>query len=450
MDEAQFTSTERGTVRRTLEGYKAFYPSPLPRQIDYAPSTVLKLNDAVSAISRLAGASRLLPDPEILIGPYIRLEAVLSSRIEGTVTTVQDLLRLEVAPPEREVQEDAREVLNYVRALREEMALLPQLPLSLRLIREVHRVLMTGVRGGHFTPGEFRATQNWIGPPGCTLPGSTYVPPPPDEVLAMMGDLETFLHDRELPDLVALAMAHYQFEAIHPFNDGNGRVGRLLVPLVLAERGVLSWPMLYLSIYFERHRRTYYDLLLRVSTEGDFTPWLDFFLDGVRKQARDAEDRAVRLTDLQAQLRNMLLRTGASVTAIRLAERLLEYPYVSASQVQGMLGVTNPTAQKAIRALEDRDILIELSGQQRYRFWYAPKVFELVYFVENDADVSDTGGAIAPEVTSTGVLTLRCQDCGVVGRHLTMNEARSIEEEHNRERHGGQLRTVLTGDVVSQ
>jgi Fic family protein len=379
MDRTAFTSSSRTVVRKTLEGYDAFFPEPLPRTLEYAESTVIALDRAVAAVHRLAGASRLIPNPEILLGPYVRLEAVLSSRIEGTQATVNDLLRYEAAERRDPSQGDVEEVLNYRRALDHGIARLAQLPLSLRLIREMHGILLEDVRGQHQTPGEFRRSPNWIGPPGCTLSTATFVPPPPDEVGPLLSDLEQFLHDDHLPALIALAMAHYQFEAIHPFLDGNGRIGRLLVPLVLAQRGILQWPLLYLSIYFEQHRSRYYDLLLHVSQAGDFTPWFDFFLEGVARQAGDAEERAVRLVDLQKELRETLLESRAPLNALRLAELLLAQPYVTASWVERTLGVTNPTAQKAIRTLEGQGILIEVTGQPRYRLYYAPRLFDAVY-----------------------------------------------------------------------
>lgn len=376
MDRASFADSTRGIVRRTLDGYDAFYLQPLPRGLDYSALTIKRIEEAVASVHRLAGASRLIPDPAVLLGPYVRLEAVLSSRIEGTEATVHDLLKFEA---DDEPRGDVREVWNYHRALDHGMHRLNDLPLSLRLIREMHAILLEGVRGQHQTPGEFRRSQNWIGAPGCTLTTATYVPPPHDEIGPLLADFERFLHEDELPTLVTLAMAHYQFEAIHPFLDGNGRIGRLLVPLVCAARGILRWPMLYVSAYFEEHRSAYYDHLLNVSRTGDFGPWLDFFLTAIAVQARDAEERAVRLVDLQRHLREELLGSRASVNAVRLAETLLNRPYVTAPMAQRLLGVTNPTAQKAIRTLEDRGILVEATGQSRYRLWHAPRILEAVY-----------------------------------------------------------------------
>ena len=367
-----------GTQRNTLDGYAAFYPNPLPTTLAYPEPTVNLLADATAAVNRLAGVSRLLPSADILIGPYVRLEAVLSSRIEGTQATIGELLLLEaggdIAQPA-----DVQEVLNYVNALNAAQARLADLPLSSRLIREAHTTLMEGVRGEHATPGEFRTSQNWIGPPGATLADATFVPPPPDQVPTALADLERFLHDRSLPNLVAVALAHYQFETIHPFLDGNGRIGRLLIPLMLVDRGVLRLPILYLSAYFERNRDEYYSRLNEARYGVDPFGWLDFFLKGVVTYARDAEERTVRLVDLQRRLRLELIEGGATLTAIRLGERLLDRPYVNATMVTRMLDVTFPTAQAAILMLETLGHLREITGRARGRVYVASSIMDAVY-----------------------------------------------------------------------
>lgn len=380
MDLDAFTSDRLGAVRMTVDGYHAFFPAPLPRELDYDATTVRKLTEATAALHRLAGVSRLLPSPEILMGPYVRLEAVLSSRIEGTQTSVGQLLLFEAddheqAPPEG----DLLEVVNYTRALDHALSALDRLPLSLRLLRETHAILMSGVRGAAMTPGEFRRSQNWIGPPGSTLQTARFVPPPVDEMNDGLADLERFLHEDDLPNLVALALAHYQFEAIHPFLDGNGRIGRLLVPLALCQRGVLERPMLYLSAYFERHRSRYYHLLFETSATGDPIPWINFFLDGVAQQSRDAEERTVTLVDLQRDVREELLAAKVTNTALRLAESLLDRPYVTAKRVTRQFEVTPPTAQKAIDSLVDQGILTEVTGKKRNRVYLSPRIMDAVY-----------------------------------------------------------------------
>ncbi len=365
-------------IRQTLSGYEAFYPNPLPTTLEYPEATVNRLAAATAAVHRLAGASRLLPSPEILMGPYVRLEAVLSSKIEGTMTTVNDVLVFE-AHEEAESAGDLHEVLNYARALDHAVTRLRDLPLSSRLLREAHAILLEGVRGEHGTPGEFRTTQNWIGAPGSTITTAAFVPPPPDAVGDAMADLERFLHNRALPNLIAVALAHYQFETIHPFVDGNGRIGRLLIPLMLIERSILEYPVLYLSAYFERNRNTYYELLNQTRHTGELFPWIDFFLDGISINARDAEDRTVRLADLQHTIRQQLLEARSTATALRLAERLLDRPYVTAPLVARLLDVTFPTAQKAIDDLLDLGILEEITGQRRNRIYAAPTVIEIAY-----------------------------------------------------------------------
>lgn len=389
MDIDAFEANRLGSVRKTLEGYYAFFPQPIPREIPYETSTVKKLTDATAALHRLAGATRLLPSPDILMGPYVRIEAVLSSKIEGTQTSVGDLLLFEAEDADEQPEGDLREVVNYTRALDYALGNLDRLPLSLRLLRETHEILLSGVRGEGLTPGEFRTSQNWIGPPGSTLATAKFVPPPVDEMNAAMSDLEAFLHEDEMPNLVALAIVHYQFETIHPFLDGNGRIGRLLVPLALVERGVLERPMLYLSAFFERHRTRYYQLLFETSANGDLTPWLNFFLDGVTHQSRDAEERTVMLVDLQRDIREELLEARATNTTFRLAESLLDRPYVTAKRVQKQFEVTAPTAQKAIDALVDHDILTEITGQKRNRMYLSPRIMDAVYGNVGQGDEPD-------------------------------------------------------------
>ena len=251
------SSRASGREIRTAEGYAAFIPDPLPPELVWTPRLVAVLSDADRAIGQLAGEGRRLPNPHLLIRPFIRREAVLSSRIEGTQATLGEVLAAEAGATERSPV-DLREVANYVDALEYGIGRLDTLPLSLRLGRELHARLLRQVRGGHATPGEFRRSQNWIGPPGCTLATASYLPPPPAEMMGALGAWEDFLHQSTLPPLVQIALAHYQFEAIHPFLDGNGRVGRLLITLFLVERAILPAPLLYLSAFFEITRRDYY------------------------------------------------------------------------------------------------------------------------------------------------------------------------------------------------
>ena len=391
MDLDASTSDRLGAVRRTVDGYHAFFPSPVPRELDYDATTVRKLTEATAALHRLAGVSRLLPSPEILMGPYVRLEAVLSSKIEGTQTSVDDLPRFEADDHgDAATEGDLGEVVNYTRALGHALKALDRFPLSLRLLREAHAILMSGVRGDARTPGEFRRSQNWIGPPGSTLQTARLVPPPVDAMNDALADLERFLHDDELPNLVALALAHHQFEAIRPFLGGNGRIGRLLVPLALCQRGVLERPMLYLSAYLERHRSRYYHLLVETSATGDPIPWINFFLDGVAQQSRDAEERSVTLVDLQREIREELLAAKVTHTTVRLAESLLDRPYVTAKRVTRQFDVTPPTVQKAIDSLVDQGILTEVTGKKRNRVYLSPKIMDAAY--------GTTGEQTSPEL----------------------------------------------------
>ena len=299
MDTESFRNSPAGRVVHAAGEYWAFVPNPLPPKLAWTSELVVTLSEADRALGELAGLGRSLPNPHLLIRPFVRREAVLSSRIEGTQSTLFDLYAYEAVqlsmfkPPP-----DVREVYNYVRALEHGMARLPTLPLSLRLIREIHAHLMEGVRGEHQTPGEFRRSQNWIGPPGCTLTDARFVPPPVPEMQESLHALETFLHaSPTLPPLMRLGLIHYQFEAIHPFLDGNGRVGRLLITLLLCAWDLLSEPLLYLSAYFDAHRQDYYDLLLRVSQHGAWEDWLTFFLRGIATQAQDSVARAGRLQE---------------------------------------------------------------------------------------------------------------------------------------------------------
>ena len=337
------------------------------------------LDEATGAVHRLGGVGRLIPNPHLIIGPHLRLEAVLSSRIEGTKTDVGQLLRFEAGQvPSPDAADDATEVTNYIVAMEHGLTRVQDgFPISVRLFREMHELLLQGARGQHRRPGELRKSPVWLG--GATLDDAVFVPPPPDEMRDALSDLEKFLHETDLPLLVQLAIAHYQFEVIHPFLDGNGRIGRLMIPLMLVLRDALPQQLLYLSAFFEQHRSEYYDHLLITSQRGDFMPWVAFFLRGVRQQARDSEERTVRLVELQHQLRNQLLDEGRPNSVIRLAEQLFATPVVTAARVEAMIDVTRPTAQAAIDALVERGDLTEITGRTRGRVYEAGAIFEAVY-----------------------------------------------------------------------
>ena len=374
-----FTSTERGQVRKTPEGYWAFVPAAAPRRLSLSDEVVKLLDEATGAVHRLGGVGRLIPNPHLLIGPHLRLEAVLSSRIEGTKTDVGQLLRFEAGQvPSADAADDATEVTNYIVAMEHGLTRVRDgFPISVRLFREMHELLLQGARGEHRRPGELRKSPVWLG--GATLDDAVFVPPPPDDMRDALSDLEKFLHESDLPLLVQLAIAHYQFEVIHPFLDGNGRIGRLMIPLMLVLRDALPQPLLYLSAFFEQHRSEYHDHLLITSQRGDLMPWIAFFLRGVRQQARDSEERTVRLVELQHQLRNQLLDEGRPNSVIRLAEQLFAAPVVTAARVEAMIDVTRPTAQAAIDALVERGDLTEITGRTRGRVYEAGAIFEAVY-----------------------------------------------------------------------
>jgi Fic family protein len=279
------------------------------------------------------------------------------------------------APADRDPA-DLREVRNYIDALEHGLARLSDLPLSLRFVRELHERLLRGVRGAHMTPGEFRRSQNWIGPPGSTLATATYVPPPVDEMTRALADWELFLHDRtSLPDLVQCALMHEQFEAIHPFLDGNGRVGRLLITLFLTERGRLTQPLLYLSAYIEAHRGEYYDALLRVRTDGDWQAWLLFFLTGVRETAARATAQARELTRIREEYRK---KVAGQPKALALVDHVLKAPYMTVAEAQRLLGVTNPTARSAMQRLADVGLLEEVGDRKWRRLYVARPVMEVL------------------------------------------------------------------------
>ncbi len=362
---------------RVPGGYTAFVPNPLPPLLHWTPELVRALSDADRLVGRLAGEGGRLPNPHLLLRPFVRREAVLSSRIEGTQATLGELLAAEAGAVVERSPADLREVGNYVTALEYGVRRLKKLPLSLRLIREVHGKLMTGVRGNHATPGEFRRSQNWIGPAGCTLVNATYVPPPPEEMLACLEQWETFLHDRSLPPLVQVALAHYQFEAIHPFLDGNGRVGRLLITLFLVERGILPTPLLYLSAFFEATRRDYYDHLMGVSARGEWPTWLEYFLNGVARQAEDALSRAERINNLLMKWRDAV-SGAASKAPLALVDMLAANPYLTIKKAAKQLDVAFTTAQRAIARLESASIVKEVSKAKRDRVYCAKAILNIL------------------------------------------------------------------------
>ena len=376
MNPADFHAPSAGRVIQAPGGYAAFLPAPLPPELTYDAGLVLALSRADAALSELAGLGRQLPNPHLLISPYVRREAVLSSRIEGTRASLSDLLLDEAEVDGSGEDGDLREVRNYVEALEYGLERLGELPLSLRLVRELHERLMRGVRGDKATPGEFRRSQNWIGPAGSTPATAPYVPPPPLEMMEALGNWEEFLHQRDrFPDLIQCALMHEQFEAIHPFLDGNGRVGRLLITLFLVERGRLPEPLLYLSDYIEGHRQEYYDTLQRVRTDGDWPGWLRFFLVGVEETARAGVRQASRLMDLREAYRQ---RVGRKPNALKLLDELFVNPYLTTARAVRVLGVSAPTARQAIALLLEEGMIAETTGRSWGRIYLARPILQAI------------------------------------------------------------------------
>jgi Fic family protein len=372
--------TRAGRYITQPTGYRAFMPAPLPPQPALALGGELQglLSAADRALGRLDGAVLTLPNPDLFVFMYVRKEAVLSSQIEGTQSSLQDLLAAEAQLFEPTLPRDVDEVINYVGAMNHGLARLPELPVSVRLIREIHAELMRGVRGGRLQPGELRTSQNWIGPAGCTLATATFVPPPHHAVPGALGDLETFLHTAdELPPLVKIALAHVQFETIHPFLDGNGRVGRLLITFLLTERGVLHKPVLYLSHYFKRHRQTYYEHLQAVRDQGAWEAWLAFFLRGVIEVAGEAAETARRILQLREQHRAAITAQlgRAAGNGHKVLESLFDRPIVAVNDVQKMTGTTYAAANSLVARLVKLGVLSEMTGYARNRrFRYAPYI----------------------------------------------------------------------------
>lgn len=358
-------------------GYWAYVPKPLPPRLEWSAGLAGALSAADRAVGRLAGEGRRLPNPHLLIRPFVRREAVLSSRIEGTEATLGELLAAEAGAVVERSPADLREVGNYVVALERGVERLGKLPLSLRLLREVHERLMRGVRGDVATPGEFRRSQNWIGPAGCTLADATFVPPPPDQLMECLGAWEKFLHDDALPPLVHAAFAHSQFEAIHPYLDGNGRVGRLLITLLLIEKGVLPSPLLYLSAFFEATREEYYARLLGVTERGEWEEWLGYFLAGVAQQAQDALGRIQRIDALLVRWREQLAKAPSRLPE-RAVELFAENPFWTVNKLATRLDVAFTTAQRALDRLEAAGIVALASEAKRNRVYCARVILEIL------------------------------------------------------------------------
>jgi len=373
-----------GRYLQQSSGYRAFIPAPLPPDppVDLTGPLRDSLSSADYTLGRLDGAILTLPNPNLFVFMYVRKEAVLSSQIEGAQSSLQNLLAAEAQLFDPDTPKDVHDVANYVRAMNDGLARLAELPISVRLIREIHAELMKGVRGGRLTPGELRTSQNWIGSAGCTLAEAVFVPPPPHEVPEALNNLERFLHDdTSLPTLAQIGLAHAQFETIHPFLDGNGRIGRLLITFLLVEKGLLTKPVLYLSHYFKRRRTEYYDRLQAVRDAGDWEGWLEFFFKGAIEVSREATETAAAILRMREEYRAKIAEHlgRAAGNGQKVMDRLFERPIVTVATVREWLGLTPAGANQIVARLENIGLLREITGyvrNRRFRFDPYLRLFE--------------------------------------------------------------------------
>jgi Fic family protein len=370
MDLARHPLTSFGEGRRTpgKNGYVAYFPASIPRALELPAATVRLLADAEGALGQLSGIGRLLPNPDLLIRPYLLREALSSTRIEGTQASIVEVI--ETNATGEAPNPDVEEVINYVIAMRQGLKRLKELPLSTRLLCEMHGKLMSGVRGRELSPGTVRTSQNWIGAPGSTIKTAQFVPPPPSELAMLLADWERFAHEQpEMPLLVQDALLHSQFETIHPFLDGNGRLGRLLLVFFLVSRDKLSAPLLYLSAYLERKRQDYYDALQAIHETGDAIPWIELFLTAVKTQAGDAVQRSQRIIELRERYRQSAASIGTA-NAAALVELICQIPIVTTKSIENSLGISRPTALRLLGRMEDEGVLSAMPagarGQKRY------------------------------------------------------------------------------------
>ena len=381
MKTEDFSPSAPGRLIKTLTGYYAFIPNPLPPELTWSDKLVSAVSNAERGLARLAGLTSTFTNPQSMAAAFIRQEAVLSSRIEGTQSTLQDLYTYEAYQlPLIEYKSDVKEVYNYVKALEFGLKLLDTLPVSLRFFRELHNQLIKTTAGKHLTPGEFRRSQNWIGPPGSTIETAAFVPPPVEEMQAALSDLESYINGHQsIPAALKLGLIHYQFETIHPFLDGNGRVGRLLIPLLLCAWDLLPQPFLNISIYFEKHRQRYYDLLLAVSRNGDWEDWLLFFLDGIFVQSKQAVDLIGGLSKIQTKYYQLVEHDRVADKLKNVIDFLLGQPVVSINQVVAGTSAANfNAAGRYINKLVAAGILEEMTGAARNRIFVSREIFQAI------------------------------------------------------------------------
>lgn len=366
-----------GKWKQGLNGVNAFHPNPLPPTIDWNQDLVNALSRADLELGKLAGEARRLPNPHILLRPYARREAVYSSKIEGTQATLGEILAVEAGATVDRSPDDIREVGNYVSALEYGIQRLNEIPLSLQLMTELHGILMQGVRGETAKPGRLRTIQNWIGPLGCKVEQASYVPPPPEDIRQHLEKWESFIHVDTFPALIHTALLHYQFEAIHPFLDGNGRIGRLLITLFLCQRKIINGPFLYLSAFFESERNTYYQCLRNISVQGDWNSWLLFFLKGVAQQSRDALLRSEKINECLDGWKQKLAGKRPLILS-EILTLLAVNPYITIRKIEHSLNVAYNTAAKAISVLEKADIVIPVDDNKRDRVFVCAPLLEIL------------------------------------------------------------------------
>src|SRR4030042_1617809 len=363
-------------------GYKAFIPNPLPPSppVRFDGKLQALLSEADRALARLDGMTTVLPNPDLFIAMYVKKEALLSSQIEGTQASLEGVLEFEADLIPKENLDEIKEVINYVRALNHGIERLKELPMSLRLIKEIHKILLEGTRGEHRNPGQFRRSQNWIGPSGFPLSEAIFVPPPPDLVIPAMGELEKFLHqESNIPPLVKIGLIHAQFETIHPFLDGNGRIGRLLITFYLFWKEILSKPLLYLSFYLKKKRPEYYELLMKVRTDGAWEEWIKFFLIGISDTSEEAANSAREIIQLKEKLMAELYKSSiASIYAVRLIDLLFETPLISIKEIIDKLKISKEAANELVKKFEKVDILKEITGKQRYKKYSFKQYIEII------------------------------------------------------------------------
>lgn len=380
MNADDFKNSPSGHLVSTIERCWAFVPNPLPPPNLDLSKLASPLAKASLALGELSGIGRILPNPELLIRPFSRVEAVASSKIEGTVTSATELLMLELSPDAPRVRTDTREVNNYNRALRHGLRRINELPLSKRLFNELHTILLEGVsaeRGARVVPGELKRDQNWIG--SRTIQNARFIPPPPREAIDALDEFERFIHreNEDLPLLIKLALLHYQFETIHPYPDGNGRVGRLIIPLVLCEQKTMSQPLLYLSAYFEKHYDSYIDQMFEVSKSGAWEQWIDFFLNAVEVSSHNASKKAHELQDLHRQYMANIRSARSSALLAKVVDSLFEVPAMTVPHAANVLKISYNSAKNNVKKLVDLQILSPDVHDERPQWFFASEIIRI-------------------------------------------------------------------------